>query len=146
MECRTHCLPSHILWKRGAYCWKHLRFVWREMLRLVHLVLVVSIFRLERVGTTSLCDEEPQLCIHTELKEELSSNGSSVPSKAEALESPGHIGHVSTLMSYECIICMWMFRALNFPFFWNKINTWGTYYCLPTHLFYAFVIYCNKEK
>jgi len=50
------------------------------MLRLVHLVLVVSIFRLERVGTTSLCDEEPQLCIHTELKEELSSNGSSVRS------------------------------------------------------------------
>ena len=111
------------------------------MLRLVHLVLVVSIFRLERVGTTSLCGEQPHLCIHMQLKEELSSNGSSVPSKAEALESPGHIGHVSTLIDAMCMY------YLKFPIFWNKMNTWVTYllFAYPSIPCFSDIV-SNKEK
>ncbi|TVU08278.1 hypothetical protein EJB05_41676 [Eragrostis curvula] len=66
------------------------------MLRPFYLFMLLFIFCLKQVATTSRCGKRPYLCSGTRFKQEVSSNGSSLSVKVEPLESMPFIQHTAT--------------------------------------------------
>ena len=90
--------PIISLVKEGEVLFEVFTLLVGKMWRFVQFVMLLSVFCLKGVATTSLCGKNPQLCMHMLFKEEVSSNGSSVPIKEEASDSSAYIFHVSRHM------------------------------------------------
>ncbi|KAG2607471.1 hypothetical protein PVAP13_4NG248911, partial [Panicum virgatum] len=93
--------------RRARYLFEVFTLLVGKMWRFVQFVMLISMFCLKGVATTSLCGKNPQLCMHMLFKEEVSSNGTSVPIEEEAPDSSAYIHHHAIYQSttgYDSVI------------------------------------------